>query len=65
MGCSGTLCVVGAAAAGVSLAAVFVVLFSGLVSVVVVVAFGVVLYVAAAGAACPSTPVLEVPSSHG
>jgi hypothetical protein len=62
VGSSGTRCVVGAAAAGVSFTPLLVVLFS----VVVVVVFGVVLYAAAAGAAESClTPVVEVPSSHG
>lgn len=66
MGCSGTLWVVGAGAgAGVSLTALFDVLFSVWFCVALVVVFGVVLYVAAAGAVCSLTPVEVVPSSHG
>lgn len=62
VGCSGTRCVEGAAAAaaGVSFTPLLVVVFSG-----VVVVLGVVLYAAAAGTAWSClTPVDEVPSSH-
>lgn len=61
-GCSGTLCVVGAAAV-VSFTALLVPFCAWLCVVVVV--FGVVLYVPAGAACSVLTPVFSVSSSHG